>query len=163
MNRFDESEIKLLRALNDPLPITPRPFAAIAERCGADEQQIVEKIRTWLADGTIRRFGARVFHRSLGYTANGMSVWEVAGDQVEDAAQFMASLPEVTHCYLRPGFPGWPYNLYAMIHGNSEEDVMAVAARIAENVEAQSYQVLFSIKEFKKSTPRYFAEKDFME
>ena len=100
MRRFEDWEIDLLRAMSGPLPL----------------------------DGTIRRFGARVDHHSLGYTANGMSVWDIAGEDVEAAAQFMTGLPEVSHCYLRPRHPGWDYNLYAMIHGKCEADVRKAAA-----------------------------------
>ena len=160
MSRFAEWEVGLLRALSEPLPISQRPFAEVAARVGVTEEQVLERVRAWSADGTIRRFGARVSHRTIGYAANGMSVWDVPDDRVEDAAACMTRQSEVSHCYLRPRHPSWPHNLYAMIHGASEEEVRAVAQRIGAETGLDSYRVLFSSRELKKSAPRYFAEGD---
>ena len=158
MSRFADWEIALIRALNGPLPMTGQPFAEVAARVGVAEEQVLKRIRVWKEDGTIRRFGARVNHRRLGFSANGMSVWCVEEDKAEEAGAFMSAQPEVSHCYLRPRYPSWPHNLYAMIHGKSEEEVRAVARRISEHTGLADYRVLFSSKEFKKSAPRYFAE-----
>ena len=160
MSRFADWEKALLRELSGPLPLTPRPFADVAGRAGVSEAQVIERLRAWSADGTIRRFGARVSHRAIGYAANGMSVWDVPGEQVEDAAASMAGQREVSHCYLRPRRPGWPYNLYAMIHGADEEEVRGVAQRIAAHAGLDCCRVLFSSRELKKTAPRYFAEGD---
>lgn len=158
MKTFEECEIRLLRVLSDPLPLTARPFADIAERAGVTEDAALDRIRAWVADGTIRRFGARVDHHAVGYPANGMSVWVVPLDEAESAGQFMAAQPEVSHCYLRDAQPGWDYNLYAMIHGQTREEVRAVAERIQEHIGLPRFEVLFSLKELKKTAPRYFAE-----
>lgn len=160
MKPFEQWQIRLVRALSDPLPLTPCPFADIAAKVGVSEEQALEQIRAWMADGTIRRFGARVRHRSLGFEANGMSVWDVPEDKVGMTADFMSQQPEISHCYLRPRHDAWPYNLYAMIHGENEEQVSAVVARIAKHTALDSYRVLFSSRELKKSAPRYFAEED---
>ena len=158
MKTFEEWEIRLLRVLSDPLPLTARPFAAVAERAGVSEDAALDRIRAWVADGTIRRFGARVDHHAVGYPANGMSVWVVPLEEAESAGRFMAAQPEVSHCYLRDAQPGWDYNLYAMIHGQSQEEVLNIAARIRKHVELDRFEVLFSLKELKKTAPRYFAE-----
>jgi DNA-binding Lrp family transcriptional regulator len=158
MKPFEAWEIRLVRALSAPLPLTPRPFAAIAERVGVSEGQVLDRLQAWSADGTIRRFGARVNHRSLGYVANGMSVWDVPDEDVEAVADYMARQPEVSHCYLRPRHSSWPHNLYAMIHGENEEQVNAVAQRIAAHAGIEAYRVLFSSRELKKTAPRYFAQ-----
>lgn len=158
MGRFEPWEIALIRAANGPISIEARPFARIAAEAGISEEQALERLRAWKENGTIRRFGARVNHRKLGFDANGMSVWNVPADQVDALGRFMSEQPEVSHCYVRPQSASWPYNLYAMIHGKSEEAVQAVAQRIASHIGATDYRVLFSSKEFKKSAPRYFAE-----
>lgn len=160
MKQLEEWEVGLVRVLSQPLPLTPHPFAEIAERAGISEERVLERLRAWSADGTIRRLGARVNHRSLGYAANGMSVWDVPTEEVEEAAGYMTRQSEVSHCYLRPRHPSWPHNLYAMIHGETEEEVHAVAARIARHTGLDSYRVLFSSRELKKSVPRYFAEEE---
>ena len=153
-------ELELLRALNEPLPLVERPFALVAGRVGVSEEEVLRQIKSWLADGTVRRFGARVSHQPLGYVANGMSVWDIPAGQVEEAAEYMTRQPEVSHCYLRVRLPSWPFNLYAMIHGETEEEVHAVAARIAEHAGLETYRLLFSSRELKKSVPRYFAEEE---
>jgi len=157
-HEFQDWEIRLIRQLSGPMPLAAQPFARIAEQAGIGEAEALERIRAWKTDGTIRRFGARVAHRAVGYPANGMSVWKAAPEQVESAGRFMAGLPEVSHCYLRPLKPEWDYNLYAMIHGPTEAAVLDVARRIADNTGLKQYEVLFSTKEFKKIAPRYFTE-----
>jgi len=152
-------EMRLIGALGDPLPLIERPFATVAERAGIAEADVLDCIRAWKTSGAIRRFGARVAHHKLGYAANGMSVWRVAESEAEAAGRIMAKQPEVSHCYLRETPSGWNYNLYGMIHGTNEDEVRAVAARISELTGLRDYDVLFSVREFKKSVPRYFNER----
>lgn len=158
MSAFSDWEIRLLRVLSQPLPLTERPYAEVAEQAGCTEEQVLERVRAWRESGVIRRMGARVNHHDVGYVANGMSVWDVPPEEVDRVAAFMTQQREVSHCYLRPRHPSWPHNLYAMIHGESEDAVRAVAARIAAHANLDSYRVLFSSKEFKKSAPRYFTK-----
>ena len=155
---FSEREITLLRALQAPLPLVERPYLEIAKQTGMTEDEVISHLRAWLGSGVIRRFGARVKHHEIGYTANGMSVWDVPADHVEFAGRYIASLSEVSHCYTRPRMPQWPYNLYAMIHGTHEEQVLALARQLAQRLNIQRWEVLFSTRELKKSAPIYFSE-----
>lgn len=155
---FADWEIRLLRVLSDPLPLTEQPFADIAQRAEIIEDLALDRIRGWLADGTIRRFGARVAHQAVGYPANGMSVWKTSPDQVESAGKYMAAQPEVSHCYQRDTQPNWDFNLYAMIHGAARADVEAVTRRIADHTRIAEHAILFSSEELKKTAPRYFGE-----
>ena len=157
---FQDWEVRLLRVLSDPLPLTDRPFADVAQRAEVLEDLALERVRAWIGDGTIRRFGARVAHQAVGYPANGMSVWKAPLDAAESAGRYMASQPEVSHCYQRDVQPNWDYNLYAMIHGAARDEVQAVAQRIAEHTGLRDYDVLFSTQELKKTAPRYFTEND---
>jgi DNA-binding Lrp family transcriptional regulator len=153
---FSERDIALIRALQASLPIIERPYLEIAKRAGMTEDEVIARVREWLDAGVIRRFGARVKHQAIGYTANGMSVWDVPPDHVEAAGKYMASFPEVSHCYTRPRMPQWPYNLYAMIHGKQEQEVRSIAFDIAAHLHLTSYEVLFSTRELKKSAPTFF-------
>ena len=155
---FSDRDIALIRALQAPFPIVEQPWLEIAERAGMTEDEVITSVREWLGSGVIRRFGARVKHHAIGYTANGMSVWDVPADRVEFAGRYIASLPEVSHCYTRPRAPQWPYNLYAMIHGTHEEQVLALARQLAQRLNIQRWEVLFSTRELKKSAPVYFSE-----
>jgi DNA-binding Lrp family transcriptional regulator len=156
--RLTSEDKRLVRVLSEAVPLTERPFAEIARQAGVSEEAAIERVRAWISSGVIRRFGARVDHRAVGYGANGMSVWKVPADRTETAGRVMARQPEVSHCYLRAPRPGWKYNLYAMIHGQTEDEVRAVAERMAEETGLRNYAVLFSSREFKKSAPRYFCE-----
>lgn len=157
---FEDWEQRLLRVLSEPLPLVAQPYAEVAARAGVDEQRALERIRAWVADGTIRRFGARVTHREVGFPANGMSVWRVPEDRIEETGRYMAAQPELSHCYQRDFQPGWDYNVFGMIHGGSEDEVRAVAERIARHTGIEDYTVLFSTHELKKTAPRYFVEKE---
>jgi len=160
MSTFSEEDIRILKALDGPLPLVEEPFAEMAARAGVTEEKVLERISAWAGDKTIRRFGARVNHHSIGYTANGMSVWKVPAEQIERVAEAMTSRKEVSHCYMRPTRPGWDYNMFAMIHGMTEEDVWRVTCEIAETTGLKDFDVLFSTREFKKSAPEYFVEED---
>jgi len=149
---------RLVRVLSEAMPLTERPFAEIARQAGVSEDAAIERVHAWISSGVIRRFGARVDHRAVGYGANGMSVWKVSPEEAETAGRVMARQPEVSHCYLRAPRPGWEYNLYAMIHGQTEDEVRAVAERMAAESGLRDYAVLFSLREFKKSAPRYFCK-----
>ncbi len=156
MIALSDSDKRLLHEIEAPLPLVERPYADIAQRAGVTEADVMEKVREWIASGIIRRFGARVNHRSVGYAANGMSVWAVPDDQVEAVAAVMTARPEISHCYVRRTFPGWQYNLYAMIHGTSEDEVRRVAQDVAQQAGLTDYDILFSTYEFKKTAPTYF-------
>ncbi|RKY92325.1 Lrp/AsnC family transcriptional regulator [candidate division KSB1 bacterium] len=157
--KFSKHEIQLIRLLQEDIPLTPRPFAEIAKCLHTDEQGVLRTIQTWQRQGVIRRFGAILSHRRAGFTANGMSVWVVPEERIDEVGEKLASFPEVSHCYHRPPFPGWPYNLFAMIHGKSREEVEEIAAKITEAIGIAEYKILYSQKELKKTSMKYFAEK----
>jgi len=136
--------------------LTPEPFATLAREADMSESEALTLIRRWVEDGVIRRFGARLRHHSVGYVANGMSVWKVPEDRVATAADYMKIQPEISHCYLRRTCPEWNYNLYAMIHGKTPEAVRETAHRIAQETGLTDYDILFSQKEFKKTAPKFF-------
>jgi len=148
----------LVRALQDGLPVEHEPFAEAARQTGWTVPQILEQIREWLAEGVVRRFGAVLRHRQAGVRAGGMAVFKVDDEDIDAAGGALAAHAEVTHCYRRPPLPDFPYNLYAMVHGPSEDAVRARVAAMADEVGASAWDVLFSLREFKKTSMRYFAE-----
>ena len=134
------------------------PFAPVAARLGWTANHVVEQIRQWTAAGVIRRFGAVVRHHQLGFKANGMSVFRVPEAQVDEAGRRLAAHAEVSHCYRRPPLPDFPYNLFVMTHGRTEDEVRAAADAMAREAGAETHEVLFSIREFKKVSMRYFVD-----
>jgi DNA-binding Lrp family transcriptional regulator len=149
----------IMRCLQDSIPGSMRPYADIAEKVGLAEDEVIEKIRFFKEKGWIRRYGATLRHQKAGFTANGMGVWPVPDESKrEELGTIMAEFREVSHCYERPSFDDWPYHLFTMMHGESREEVEEIAKRISEKVGIKDYFVLFSAREFKKSSMRYFGD-----
>lgn len=145
-----------------------RPFAAMAERLAEAgvplaEDEVIAQLRAWKDDGTIRRFGAVVRHRRLGFSYNAMSVWDIPDELAPTVGPIMASFRAVSHCYQRPRTPSWPANLYGMIHATTREGAWRCAEEIHERLRAEGIEVppprmLLSTREFKKRSMRYFEE-----
>lgn len=149
---------RLLEALEEGLPLVPRPYQALGERAGLAEDEVIEALRALTASGVIRRLGLIVRHRELGYRANAMTVWDVPDASVKDAAAALTGLPYVTLCYRRPRRPPlWPYNLFCMIHGKDRALVEAEIeeATCAAGLDGLPRAVLFSRRCFKQRGARY--------
>ena len=155
-----ELEIKVVKALQEDLPLDPRPFVVVAARIGLTEDELLAVARDLRERGVIRRFGAAVRHRRLGYRANGMSVWNVPAERLDEVGRLLAGYEQVSHCYVRPRFDDFAYNLYAMMHAADRGAVEALAADVAEASGISDYRLLFSQRELKKSSMRFFTEEE---
>jgi DNA-binding Lrp family transcriptional regulator len=155
---LDEKQKELVRLLQDGLAVEREPFAAMAARLGWPASRVVQQIREWLDSGVIRRFGAVVRHKELGFVANGMAAFRISPEAIDDAGLRLARRTEVSHCYRRPPLPDFPYSLFAMVHGQSEDEVQQTVAAMAKEIAVEDYAVLFSVTEFKKASMRYFVE-----
>jgi DNA-binding Lrp family transcriptional regulator len=151
---FDKS---LLREIAEGLPIVSRPFAKTAEKLGVSEEEVAERLRSLRDSGIIRRWGARVNHYAVGRTENCMIVWEAPADEVKALGEKLARHPAVSHCYQRDGLPGFPYTLYTMVHARSKEELDAFVDEL-KALAGVPCVLLHSMREYKKSTPRYFGE-----
>lgn len=140
------------------LPLVEYPYAAWAEELGWSENEVIESIDHWLAEGRLKRFGVVVRHHELGFTANAMTVFDVPDARVDAVGAVLAAQVGVTLAYRRERAEGWPYNLYAMVHGTHRQAVMAVIERITMAVGLDGYpsEVLFSIRRFKQTGGRRF-------
>ena len=155
-----EADIALVRALQDDLPLVPEPFDAIGLRLGMSGAEVIERLQAWKTAGVVRRFGAAVRHYRLGYVANGMSVWNVSPERVEEIGRIFAARPEVSHCYERERIPDLPYNVFAMVHGRVREDVTGAVDAMAEASGIADHDILWSTREFKRDSMLYFVEGD---
>lgn len=151
-----EIEKRICKEVQGDIPLTSRPFKELAEKIGISEDEFISKTNEFLKNGYIRRFGAALRHRKAGITANGMGVWVVPEPERERVGRIMASFKEVSHCYERPSFEDWPYNIFTMIHGKTKEECYAVAKKISEATGIKEYKLLFSSQEFKKESMVYF-------
>lgn len=150
------TEKAICKAVQDDIPLESQPFGKLAKQIGISEDEFIKTVQRFLDTGYIRRFGAAIRHREAGIMANGMGVWIVPDTERERVGNIMASFKEVSHCYERPTFEGWPYNLFTMIHGKTKEDCYAVANKISEATGIKGFKILFSSQEFKKESMVYF-------
>lgn len=148
-------EVALIRALQTALPLTERPFLELARVTGADEEQILAFGRKHLG-GAIRRYVATFRQRELGVHGNVLVAWNVPESRVEETGRCFAALPEVSHCYGRESFRGFPFSLYTMIHGPDEVSCHRQAAMLSSRVGIRNYLLLPTRCEFKKCRLRYF-------
>ncbi|MCK4374383.1 MAG: Lrp/AsnC family transcriptional regulator [Candidatus Brocadiae bacterium] len=155
---LDEDRKALVRLLQGDLPLVSEPFAELAGRLGRPVGELLAEIADLLDRGAIRRFGAVVNHRRLGYRANGMAVFRVPAGQVDGVGRALAAFGRVSHCYRRAQAPGWPYNLFAMVHGRRHEEVRRFVQGVAARHGLEDYDILFSTAEYKKTSMRYFEE-----
>ena len=157
---LDAIDRRLIAATQQGLPLVYEPYRDLAGRIGLDEAEIIARLKRLLDDGAIRRIGAIPNHYALGFTANGMSVWDVADELVAEVGARVGALDFVTHCYERPRhLPLWPYNLFAMVHGRSRDEVCSKVGEIAGLIgpAARSHDVLFSTRILKKTGLRIAA------
>lgn len=158
---ISERDIAYICATQGNLEDVATPFAAVAERLGWTVDEVLETGRAMIERGVLRRFAAIVNHREAGFRANGMAVWNVPAERVEEFGQFVAGYRNVSHCYQRPTYPDWPYNVFSMIHAPRVDGVEAVAQAIADETGVTDHRVLYSSDEFKKiRLPYYIPEYD---
>jgi len=154
------ADIPFVRAIQINIPFELRPYQAIALKAGMTEDAVIEKIRDWKKRHIIRRWGAIVRHQKIGYDHNAMGVWTVPPDRVDEYGMKIAAFDTVSHCYTRKAPPGWPYNLYSMVHGLSDQECIQAIETIAREVGLTQYGALFSQREFKRSDMEYFPDSD---
>jgi len=156
----DPGQQALLREIEAGLPLVERPYAAIGERLGMSEQEVISRLRRLLASGILKRLGIVVRHRRLGYLANAMVVWDIPDDQIGRIGRLLGRLPWVTLSYRRPRRPpAWPYNLFTMIHGRDRDEVLGLVTRMRQEfgLEAYPHEVLFSRRSFRQRGARYLS------
>ena len=154
MSNLDTTDRRLIAATQAGLPLTPRPYHAIAEQLGLTADEVMARMNAMLETGVIRRIGVVPNHYALGYVANGMTVWDVADDQVDELGERIGQLPFVSHCYRRPRrLPHWPYNLFAMVHARSREEAQVDADKIAAVLgdACRKSDILYSSRMLKKT------------
>jgi len=154
LHLLDDTDRRLIQATQAGLPLSARPYHAIAEQLGVDAGDVMQRMQRMLDMGIIRRIGAVPNHYALGYRANGMTVWDVADERIDELGARVGQLEFVTHCYQRPRhLPDWPYNLFAMVHGKTREEVEAKARIIAEVLGEASCgtDILYSTRILKKT------------
>ena len=162
-DQIDATDRLIITATQDGLPLVPRPYDEIAAQTGLGAELVKQRMSAMLERGIIRRMGVVPNHYRLGFTANGMSVWEIDEAQMDAVGRLVGDLDYVSHCYQRPkNLPLWPYNFFAMVHGRTrpevEEKVALIAGLVGEA--SRSHTILYSTKILKKTGIRLAQKRD---
>ncbi len=152
-----ELEKKVLASIQDDIPITERPYYEMAAKVGLSEEIFLKTMKVLVDRCVVRRFGATIRHQKSGFEANAMTAWQVDEARIDKVGQIMASCRHVSHCYRRNPQKDWPYNLYTMIHAKDKPSCRAIAQKLAEQTDVKTYTLLFSHRELKKTSMRYFS------
>ncbi|WP_419797769.1 MAG: Lrp/AsnC family transcriptional regulator [Terasakiella sp.] len=152
--QMDETDRKIIKATQEGLSLVEAPYEAVGAEIGLSGDEVRQRLNAMLDAGVIRRIGAVPNHYALGYTANGMSTWDVPDEKVKEIGEKIGALDFVSHCYERPRHqPIWNYNLFAMVHGKDKETCMKRVEMIAQMLgeDDRGHEVLFSSKILKKT------------
>lgn len=155
---FTEQEKAIVRILDNNMPRVVNPYEVIAENVGITSDELLVTLNNWKNSGILRRMAIVVYHHKLGFKANGMCVWPVEEKHINESGRRLAACREVTHCYQRPHAETFPYNLYAMIHDHSWQNVHQLFLNISEKTKLVNGRFLCSTREFKKTSMSYFSE-----
>jgi len=156
-----EEDKDFIRELQKDMEIIDEPFVNAAKNLGITEDELFSKMKHYESMGVLRRFAAILRHRQVGFTANGMIVWKVPEDRITSVGETLGSFPQVSHCYERPTYDDWPYNVFSMIHCKTHDEAYEVAKIIQDQIDVNEYKILFSSREFKKTRVEYFVENSF--
>lgn len=156
-----EKDKNFVREMQKDMEIIDEPFVKSASVLGITEAELFQQMRYYESIGVMRRFAAILRHRQIGFTANGMIVWKVPESRISDVGEKLGAFPQVSHCYQRPTYPDWPYNIFSMIHCKTHDEAHEMAKTIQEQIHVDEYRILFSSREFKKTRVEYFVEDSF--
>jgi DNA-binding Lrp family transcriptional regulator len=156
---YDEFDMAVIRATQGDMPVVAEPYAPAAAELGVTVDALVDHLHGMVERGLLRRVAAILFHRRAGFSANGMGVWKVPEDKILEIGPRMASFRGISHCYQRPTYEDWPYQLFTMAHGRSKEECDAVLDAVAAATpDLQDRAILYSSTEFKKIRLLYFTD-----
>lgn len=151
-----ELDIKVIRELQKDLEIVARPFDQWAANIGMSTEELLAHAQNFVERGQMRRFSAVLNHRKAGFRANGMGVWHVPEEKADEIGMKMGSFRAVSHCYLRPIYPDWKYNIFTMVHGRDMDECEQILQAIEDETGITDRITLYSTKEYKKTRVSYF-------
>jgi DNA-binding Lrp family transcriptional regulator len=153
---ISEDDKAAIRALQEDVPLTPRPFDLWGRQVGLSYEELLERAYDLRDRKIMRRFSAVLYHRKAGFRANAMGVWRVPDERIDEVGNAFAHYQSVSHCYQRPTYEDWPYSVFSMVHGRSVEECENVLKAMAEETGLTDYTSLYSTREYKKTRVRYF-------
>lgn len=151
-----ELEKKIIASIQGDIPVISRPYLEISKKLKISEETLIKTLKDLCDRGVIRRFGATIRHQKSGFAANAMVAWIVDEKRIEKVGKRMSSFKEVSHCYRRNPTAEWPYNLYTMVHANNQDTCREIARTMSSETRVENYKLLFSRRELKKTSMKYF-------
>jgi len=156
---LNDKHYRIIKEAQNDIKIVSEPFKETIEKLNMTYEEFFDVLNQFKEAGVMRRFASILNHRRAGFNANAMVVWDIEeGTKGEEIGEIAASFSAVSHCYLRPKYPTWNYNLFTMIHGKTKEDTQAVIDSIAKEIDYKSKMPLYSSREFKKVRIKYFCD-----
>jgi DNA-binding Lrp family transcriptional regulator len=156
---LNDYHYNIIKEAQNDIEITQEPFKKIIEKLNISYDEFFSVLNEFQETGVMRRFASILNHRHAGFGANAMVAWDIEeGEKGEEIGKIAASFSAVSHCYLRPKYPTWNYNLFTMIHGKTKEDTQEVIENIAKEIDYKSNIPLYSSREFKKVRIKYFCD-----
>lgn len=146
----------IVRTAQYDIDMVSEPFKKIIDELDIDYDKFFSILKELQEAGIMRRFASILNHRKAGFNANAMVVWDVDETNGEEIGATAAAFSAVSHCYLRPKYANWPYNLFTMVHGKTKEETNSIIAEMANEIDAKSHMPLYSSREFKKVRIEYF-------
>jgi len=169
----DEKKEKVKKVIHSDIELTPlhhaiiqkaqydikfvsEPFKELTEELNIDYEKFFAILQELQEAGVMRRFASILNHRKAGFNANAMVVWDVDEEKGEEIGENAAAFSAVSHCYLRPKYANWPYNLFTMVHGKTTQETNAIIDDMSKEIPSVSHMPLYSSREFKKVRIEYF-------
>jgi DNA-binding Lrp family transcriptional regulator len=149
---------EIIKLLQHDIEFVSEPFKNITQKLNMSYDALFDVINDFYESGVMRRYASILNHRKAGFNANAMVVWDIDEQNASNIGKEAASFSAVSHCYLRPKYENWNYNLFTMIHGKTKEDTQNVIEQIANSIEHQGFMPLYSSREFKKVRINYFSD-----
>lgn len=153
-----ELDKKIIRVLQGDFPLVSDPYQVLADEAGVSKEEFLARVKKMEESKVIRKMGAVLRHREVGFSANVLVAWAVPAERLDEIAEKMAENPSVSHCYDRNTAPDWPYNLYTMVHGHSREECESIVRGLGQECGGPEHTMLYSKKEWKKTSMKYFVE-----
>ncbi|MCR5834410.1 MAG: AsnC family transcriptional regulator [Selenomonadaceae bacterium] len=149
---------EIIKALQEDFPLCEEPYKVLAERAGMTEEKFLQRVKELMAEKKIRKMGAVLRHREVGFNANALCAWCVPPEKLDDIAETMSTNAAVSHCYDRTPAPNWNYNLYTMVHAKTREECEKIIENLSALTGITDYKILYTKKEWKKTGMKYFCE-----
>lgn len=158
MEILSEQDKAIIKALQEDFPLCEEPYKILAQRVGISEEEFLRRVKDLVDEKKIRKMGAVLRHREVGFKANALCAWHVPPENLDAVAQIMISNAAVSHCYDRTPVPNWNYNLYTMIHAKTRDECEKIIGELSAATGITDCKILYTKKEWKKTGMKYFCE-----